>query len=390
MKRKVFAIITAAGMGKRLKGQVMKQFRLVAGKPVVARTLDVFDNVKMIDGIILTVPEGRENYCRNNIIRKYGYKKSIEVVPGGARRQASVFNALKRIPESCSIVVIHDGVRPFITGKIIEDSIRQAEKYGASMAAVPLNDTIKKVNGRGIVQKTLNRENVWLTQTPQTFRYALILAAHREARKKRLYATDDAVMVERLKGKVKIVRGDYRNIKITSPEDLELAGALLGGKSRRIRYGIGYDVHKLVPGRKLVLGGVRIPFKRGLLGHSDGDALLHSVCDAVLGSLGEKDIGVHFPNTDKKYKDISSLILLKQVSGILSRAGYVINNLDSMVIAEEPKLSPYVDNMRKKIAVALKTEMNNVDVKATTNEGLGLIGKGRGIAAYSVVSVIEG
>ncbi len=384
-KKKVIAIITAAGAGKRLKGQVKKQFRSIVGKPVVARTLDVFEEVRMIDEIILALPGGTEDYCRKNIINKYGYKKNIRIVKGGARRQDSVFNALKQVEGDCRIVVIHDGVRPFVTKEMIEDSVRKAEKYGASMAAVPLRDTIKKADSNGFVLKTLSREKIWRTQTPQSFRYDLIMTAHEKSRKNGFHATDDAVLVERLKKKVKIIGGSYGNVKITTAQDLKLAEAMLKGKDTR--YGIGYDVHRLVTGRELVLGGVKIPFKKGLLGHSDGDALVHSICDALLGAMGKRDIGVYFPDTDNRYRGISSIILLSKVVGMLLKAGYAVNNADSMIIAQEPKMSGYVNGMRKVIAHELKTKTGNVAIKATTNEGLGLIGKGKGIAAYSVVSI---
>jgi len=389
MKRKVVAIITAAGSGLRIKGPVKKQFRELSGKPVIAWSLDVFEKSKIVNEVILTVPRGKESYVRNNIIKKYNYKKIGKIISGGLHRQDSVFNALKQVNGDCSVVVIHDGVRPFVTEKMIHDSVMAAEEHGASIVAVPLIDTIKKVDSRGFVLTTISRENVWKTQTPQAFRYDLVMRAHTKFFRDKFRVTDDAVMIESIQEAVKVVMGSYRNIKLTSAEDFAIAESLLNAETKKTRHGIGYDIHKLEAGRKLILGGVKIPFNKGFIGHSDGDALVHSICDAILGSIGEADIGVHFPDTDKKYKGISSLLLLDEVMNILSEKGYSINNLDSMIIAQAPRITPYVEKMKKMLAAALNIGTGSIGIKATTNENIGLIGQGKGIAAYSVVSVIR-
>jgi len=254
---------------------------------------------------------------------------------------------------------------------------------------VPETDTIKKVGYDKSVRTTLDRSGVWRIQTPQAFRFELIKKAYEKAFMDKFYATDDAMLVERLGEKVKIVKGSYNNIKITTREDLVVAETMLS-KTKDGLFGIGYDIHRLSENRRLMLGGVRIPFKKGLMGHSDGDALLHSICDAMLGSTGEKDIGNHFPNTDKRYRGISSLILLQKVEKILEGRGYIVKNIDCVVIAESPKIAPYADRMKTKIAEVLKIRKENIGIKATTNEGIGFIGEGGGIAAFSIVSVVKG
>jgi len=385
MKKKVVAIITAAGKGSRLKGEVQKQFRNIAGKPVLARTLEVFEGCGVIDEIIITVPAGAEKYCREKIVKACGFSKVKAVIKGGKDRQESVFNALNGL-RNCSIAVIHDGVRPFVSGRIIRESVGAARKYGASVVAVPLSDTIKKIDCRGMVVNTLERKNIWRMQTPQSFRYGLIMKAHRDAKAAGAGLNDDSLAVEMAGKRVKVVNGSSVNIKLTVPEDLFLAEKIAG--ARETRFGIGYDVHVLEPGRKLVLGGIRIPFGLGLKSHSDGDVLIHSICDALLGAIGEKDIGTHFPDTDIKYKGIPSTAILKKVTGMVKKAGYEVNNVDSMIIAQAPRLSGYMDRMKTSLSKILGVGSGAVGIKATTNEGMGLIGEGKGMAAYSVVSVI--
>jgi 2-C-methyl-D-erythritol 4-phosphate cytidylyltransferase len=224
---KVIAIIVAAGSGKRMGDTTKKQFLSIGGKPILAYTLDIFDSIDIIDRIILVVPRGRRRHCEKEIIEKYGYRKEIKVISGGARRQDSVACGLAIVPEDYEIVIIHDGVRPFVTREMIVESIAKARKFGACIVAVPVTDTIKMVNRKGNVERTLPRKYLWRVQTPQTFRLSLIKKAYAKAFKNRFYGTDDAQLVERMKKPVRVITGDYRNIKITTREDLVLAEKLL-------------------------------------------------------------------------------------------------------------------------------------------------------------------
>jgi len=227
---KVVAIIVAAGSGKRMGRSTKKQFLSIGSKPILTYTLDVFDSIDEVDRIILVIPGGWKRYCQKEIIEKYGYKKEIELTGGGARRQDSVACGLALVPSDYEIVVIHDGVRPFVTRRMIVESIAKARKFGACVAAVPVSDTVKMAKSNGIIEKTLSREYLWRVQTPQTFRLSLIKKAYAKALKDRFYGTDDAQLVERMNKPVKVISGDYRNIKITTKEDLILAERLLSRK----------------------------------------------------------------------------------------------------------------------------------------------------------------
>ncbi len=228
---KVAAIIVAAGSGKRMGQSTKKQFLSIGSKPILAYTLDVFDSIDKIDRIILVIPKGWKTYCQKEIIQKYGYRKKIEIIGGGARRQDSVASGLAVVSSDYEIVVIHDGVRPFVTRRMIVESIAKARKFGACVAAVPVTETIKLVTGKGVIDRTIPRQCLWRVQTPQTFRLSLIKKAYSKAFKDRFYGTDDAGLVERMRKPVRVTPGDYRNIKITTKEDLILAEAMLLAKS---------------------------------------------------------------------------------------------------------------------------------------------------------------
>jgi len=227
---KVVAIIVAAGSGKRMGHSTKKQFLSIGYKPILAYTLDVFDSIDRVDKIILVIPRGWKRHCQKEIMEKYGYRKEIEVISGGARRQDSVACGLARVSSDYEIVIIHDGVRPFATRRMVVESIVKARKFGACVAAVPVTDTIKMVRRKGTVERTLSREHLWRVQTPQTFRLSLIRKAYAKALKDKFYGTDDAQLVERMNKPVRVISGDYRNIKITTSEDLILAETLLSGK----------------------------------------------------------------------------------------------------------------------------------------------------------------
>lgn len=358
------AIIAAAGKGKRFRGRIPKQYIKIEGKPIIYYTLSVFDSSPDIDGIILVSDRDED----------YGFKKVLCVVKGGGTRAHSVYNGLQAVPKDTQIVVIHDGVRPFVKHKLIKDVITAAGRYGAAICAVPCKNTIKEVTKSGFVKKTLVRDNLIEVQTPQAFRYSLLMRNYN-----RFDITDDSSLLK----KVKVIPGDYSNIKVTTREDLAYIRGVISSRIG-LRLGIGYDIHRMVKDRRLVLGGVNIPGRYGLIGHSDADVLLHAITDALLGAVGERDIGWHFPNTDKRYKGIPSSFFLLKAKEILQRRGYKIENVDSIIIAQEPKLQPYYNDMVKNISGWLGAP---ITVKFTTPEKLGPLGHKKAIAGIAIVAI---
>lgn len=390
---KTVALIPAGGVGKRLKAQKAKQYLLLDHLPVLVHTLKVFQQAKVIDEIVLILPPDDVASAQQQLINKYGLTKVTAVVAGGKERQDSVRNGLAAINGKCDIVVIHDAVRPFVTEELIKQVVAAAKTTGAASVGVKAKDTIKETKKDNLVAATIPRQNLWLTQTPQAFKFELLKKAYKAAYDKKFYGTDDASLVERIGSKVKMIDGSYENIKITTPEDLIMAEALMKNKkggAMNFRNGFGYDCHRFAYGRKFILGGVEIPFNKGLQGHSDADALLHAICDALLGAVGCGDIGRHFPNTDAAYKDISSIVLLKRVKKIIEEKVFSINNIDATVIMEKPKLAHYAAAMVKNIASALDIAETSVNIKAKTNEGMGFIGQNEGVAVFAVATAIEG
>jgi 2-C-methyl-D-erythritol 4-phosphate cytidylyltransferase/2-C-methyl-D-erythritol 2,4-cyclodiphosphate synthase len=315
-------------------------------------------------------------------------EKRIEIVAGGERRQDSVANAFARVSGRADVVVIHDAARPLVSDVLIRRAIDAAAEHGAAITALAATDTVKRGDAQRMIVGTLARGEIFLAQTPQAFRTnvlrdALALAGAGAD------ATDEAMLAERAGHHVRLVDGDLRNLKITTADDLEIAERLLGGPSAAtLRIGNGYDLHRLVAGRPLVLGGVTIPFEKGLDGHSDADAVCHAVTDAILGAAGAGDIGRHFPDTDPAWKDADSLVLLERAARIVAAAGYLVVNVDVVVIAQRPKLAPHVDAMRARLGRALGIESDRVSVKGKTNEGVGSLGAGESIAVHAVALIM--
>ncbi|WP_084413202.1 2-C-methyl-D-erythritol 4-phosphate cytidylyltransferase [Desulfovirgula thermocuniculi] len=382
---KVAAVIVAAGRAARMGG-VNKQFLPLGGLPVLARSLLAFEAAPSVEECVVVAPPGETGRVAVLARGEWGCRKVVAVVPGGESRQESVLAGLLALSPRTGMVIVHDGARPLLEPELVEAVLAEANHWGAATLAVPVRDTVKEADGDGFVARTLPRERLWLAQTPQAFRFALLLEAHRRARELGLAATDDAALVEALGHPVRLVRGSYRNLKITFPEDYEAALALVGGVMP-VRFGFGYDVHRLVAGRPLVLGGVTVPFPLGLEGHSDADVLLHAVMDALLGAAGLGDIGRHFPDTDPHYAGASSLWLLEQVGQMLSQKGFRVQNIDATLVAQAPRLAGYIPAMEHNIARALGVDAARVNVKATTTEGLGFAGRGEGMAAYAVAAL---
>lgn len=393
---RVSAVVPAAGRSTRLGLDVRKQFLSLAGKPVLGHVLKAFEESPYVQGIVVVVSPGQEDFCRERVLVPYGFTKVKAVIAGGSTRQESVYNGLKTIHPETEVVVVHDGARPLLTAWNIHDAVEAALAHGASACAVPVKDTVKMSGPGGFVSETLPRERLWLTQTPQAFDFRLLVDVHDRARREGWTGTDDASLVEMAGLPVKLVAGSYENIKITTPEDLVLASAIFGarqgaagyggtGEMFAVRTGFGYDAHRLVEGRPLVLGGVMIPHKKGLEGHSDADVLVHAVMDALLGAAGAGDIGRHFPDSDSRYGGIKSLLLLERVREVIQEKELAVENVDAVIVAQEPRLAPYTGQMAGCMAKALETDPGRVNVKATTTEGLGFTGAGEGIAAYATV-----
>ncbi len=374
----------AAGRGQRFGKPGNKVFEILGSKPILAFSLQVFQDLQVIDEIVLVT--GKDDAeAADDIVRRFGFSKVKAIVIGGAERQDSVRIGLEHV--AGDIVAIHDAARPLIDPASIERSIQAAKEHGAAIVAVPVIDTIKSASD-GFVTGTEDRSRLFSIQTPQTFRTSLIREAHSRALAGGFISTDDSALVEWVGEKVAIVQGSYDNIKITTPSDMSAAAARLG--LGEIRTGIGYDVHRLVEGRKLVLGGVHIEHEKGLLGHSDADVLLHALSDALLGAAGLGDIGKHFPDSDISYKGISSLLLLEKVRDLLISENWKIVNVDIVLVCPKPKIAPLSQEMANNIASALQTDASRINIKGTTTEGLGFTGREEGIACYATVSITRG
>lgn len=385
---RIAVIIAAAGSSTRMGAGIDKQFVSLAGRPLLWYSVQCFSSMPEVRQLLVTVSASNEKRVAA-LLRDNAAHIPWKVVPGGSERQDSVRKALLLTIEDADLVLVHDGARPFVDQEMVRLSLEPALECGASVVAVPVKDTIKSADSHSVVRKTLDRRNLWQIQTPQTFRREVLLNAHLQAAAAGFLATDDAALVEWTGGSVRIVRGSYKNLKVTTPEDVVFAESLAaeGRKPKMQRVGIGYDVHRFAPMRPLVLGGVPVPYPLGLEGHSDADALLHAISDAMLGAAGLGDIGRHFPDTESRYKGISSLVLLREVNDKVGQAGYVVCNVDAVIEAQEPKLAPFIGQMNASIARTLNLSASQVNVKATTTEGLGFVGRKEGIAAHAVVMI---
>jgi len=377
------ALIAAAGSGRRMGGEVPKQFIEVAGKTVLRHTLELFLGLPAVEKIVVALPPDSVKPFEDSLTE--AERKRVVAVAGGRSRQESVYNGLCALdPREIDVVAIHDAARPLVDREVVQKTIELAAEGKAAMACAPMRDTVKRAEA-GLVAATVDRGDLWLAQTPQTFPLEMILEAHRRARAEGLAATDDAALCERLGIPVHLVESTAANLKITGPYDLDYVRYRLGERAvATLRIGEGYDIHRLVAGRRLVLGGVEVPFELGLEGHSDADVLLHAVTDALLGACALGDIGRHFPDDDPAFREADSSGLLAEVVGRVRELGYGIVNLDSTVIAQRPRLAPYIYAIRARIAEILGVEVSAVSVKAKTNEKLGPVGRGEGIAAQAV------
>ena len=374
-----WCILLSGGNGLRMGTQSNKTLISLLGEPALCRALRTLR--RHADGIILVIRPQDEDETRTAL---NDAQLTVDgVAYGGADRQESVRNGLSLLPEDCDIVLVHDGARPLVDDQTIENVLSSVRKYGSGVAATPVTDTIKRVGADDIVADTPPRGQLRAVQTPQGFSRDLLCRAHAEITER---CTDDAALVEQLGVPVHLCPGSPRNLKLTTPEDIALAEFYLSGMPR---IGHGYDAHRLVEGRRFILGGVDIPHEKGLLGHSDADAALHALMDALLGAAGLPNIGQLFPDSAEEYRGVSSLKLLREVGRRLTEAGFSLGNCDVTIIAQAPKLSPYLAEMRRQTAAALGVSEGQVSYKATTTEGMGFEGAGEGISAHAVALLFQ-
>lgn len=368
MKTKtVTAIIVAAGSSTRMGFD--KLFYPIQGKPVLEHSIQKFSQNPFVQEIVIVAGNNQDKI--EELVKKYTDRLPIIVTKGGSTRAESVKKGL-----ACAkgdYIAIHDGARPFVSQEIIHTTIKKAWETGAAAPAVPVKDTIKITKDQ-TVESTPNRDTLYAVQTPQVFLKQKYQQALQQVADETL--TDDCQLLEQAGMEVYLTQGSYENYKITTPEDLK--------EKKIMRIGHGYDVHKLVEDRLLILGGETISYKKGLLGHSDADVLCHAVMDAVLGAVALGDIGKHFPDTDPKYKGANSIQLTKYVTEMIQEKGWRIGNIDATVVCQAPKLAPHILAMRKNLAEVLQVDLEAVSVKATTEEKLGFTGSGEGIAVHAV------
>src|SRR5215470_16113020 len=377
----VSAILAAGGRGLRLGHSQPKQLLEVAGRPILERSVSLLHEHPDVHEVIVALPE---ELVQNPPAYLLKASKPLRVVAGGVRRQDSVAAAFRLVSDRADVIVIHDAARPFATSGLIARTIAAAAESGAALAALEARDTVKAIRlapsdaaglaqaeqAERFVRQTLDRRSIFLAQTPQAFRREVL----RDALALQDDATDEAALAERAGHAVRIVEGEASNFKVTTAEDLVIAEAIgRGGKPARTgRAGMGYDLHRFVEGRPLILGGVTIPFDRGLAGHSDADAVCHAITDAILGAAGAGDIGRHFSDTDPRWKGASSVDLLRRAVEVVRAEGLAVGNVDAM---------------RATLADVLGVSIDRVSVKGKTNEGVGEIGRGEAIAVHAIALV---
>ncbi|MCX5514850.1 bifunctional 2-C-methyl-D-erythritol 4-phosphate cytidylyltransferase/2-C-methyl-D-erythritol 2,4-cyclodiphosphate synthase [Kaistia algarum] len=384
---RVIALIVAAGRGVRAGGGTPKQYRNIGGKAILRRTAELFLGHPRIGGVVVVIhPDDRALY--DEAIGDL--EGLLPPLSGGTSRQESVRAGLEALTAlDAEHVLIHDAVRPFASAALIDRVLDALEEQEAALAASPVTDTLKRATAGPVVESTVAREGLYAAETPQGFRFAAILDAHRRAAEAGIPVTDDASIAEWAGIAVHLVPGERTNAKLTTPEDIAIADERLSAMPvlRETRVGTGYDVHPFTEGEAVWLGGVRIPYDKRLAGHSDADVALHALTDAVLGAIADGDIGVHFPPSDPQWKGASSDRFLAYAIERARARGAKIVHLDLAIVAEGPKIGPHRDAMRARIAEIAGIGIGRVGVKATTNEKLGFIGRGEGIAAIGTATL---
>lgn len=377
------ALIVAAGSGQRFGSPIPKQYQDIGGMPILRRSILAFLNHPLIDAVQVVIsPQHRDLYDR--AVEGLALPAPVH---GGATRQDSVrlgLEALAAQSPAPDLVMIHDGARPLIDAQTITAVRKALDDHKGAIAAKPLVDTLKKSDGSRIID-TIDRNALWQAHTPQAFHFDAILAAHKAVIGQQL--TDDAAVAEKAGINVTLVPSNPDNMKITNPDDLGRAARLLGQNFGDIRTGLGFDVHRLIAGDTIHLGGLSIPHTMTLEGHSDADVILHALTDALLGTMAAGDIGTHFPPSDPQWKGADSSLFIRHVVQMINQRGGMIAHVDVVVMCEQPKLGPHREAMQKRIADLLEVNLDRVSLKATTTERLGFTGRGEGIAAQAVATV---
>lgn len=382
MTDRTVALLVAAGQGSRAGGDIPKQFRPIGGKPVLIHAVDALARHPAIDSIVLVVGAGQEDDVRAML----GNRAVGAIVQGADSRRGSVRAGLEHIASTggAARILVHDAARPFLPSAVIDRLLAALEGASGAIPALPVADTLVR-NEQDNAAEVVDRNGLFRVQTPQAFRFAALLAAHRLWDSTR-EATDDAQIVRQSGHDVMLVAGDERLEKLTYAEDFARAEARLG-MARSVRTGMGYDVHRLAPEEELWLCGIRIPHDRGLAGHSDADVAIHALVDALLGALAEGDIGSHFPPSDPQWRGAASSRFLEYAAGRVAKRDGFIEHVDLTLICEAPKIGPHRDAMRNRIAEILGISLDRVSVKATTTERLGFAGRREGIAAQAVATL---
>lgn len=390
------AILAAGGLGLRMGADRPKQLLPLAGVPILVHSCRALLKVPGLECIVMVAAKTHMSQCRHccaTFLDKEQLAR-LRFTPGGQSRQDSVRAGLAQLPPALPLVMVHDAARPLVQPELFLRCLEAAARHGAAIAALPLSDTLKAVDATDArIQHTVDRSRLWQAQTPQAMYRHLLLQAYQRADADGFQGTDEAALLEHAGITVRVVEGSPRNMKITRPEDLSLAEILLrekdGGshamRHAKMKIGHGFDAHRLVPDRRLILGGVAIDYHLGLDGHSDADVVSHALGDALLGALGQGDIGRHFPDSDPAYSGANSLTLLERLWQLACRRGLRLGNADITIVCQHPKLMPYLDRMRENLARCCKAEVNQVNIKATTTEHMGYTGRGEGIAAHAVV-----
>ena len=379
-----YAVVVAAGRGVRMGAAVNKVLLPLCGEPVIRHAVRAFCEADEIDGVVVVASADETEQMRAALC---GLEKVCAIVPGGSTRQESVKNGLDALPKEARIALVHDGARPLISRELIARCIRQTENCGSAVVCTPVTDTVK-VEKDGCVVRTLDRSQLRAVQTPQCFFAGELKAAYEAAARDGVSVTDDASVMEHAGHSVHLLESSEVNFKLTTPEDLRRAEDIIGERrfmQRLPRTGFGYDVHKLVSGRRLILCGKEIPWEKGLDGHSDADVAVHALMDALLGAACLGDIGRLYPDNDPAFEGADSMKLLADVLRRVKDAGYAVVHADVTIVAQKPKLMPYMDEMRRNLENAMAGAQ--VNVKATTTERLGFEGRGEGISAQTVATI---
>ncbi len=388
----VAALIVAAGRGSRAGEGIPKQYRPLRGQPVLARTLSAFLSHSGITQTLVVIhPDDRHLY--EEAVRTLPPPAStvLPCVHGGETRQDSVRKGLEALADlNPELVLVHDAARPFVGPGLIDRAIEAARRWNAAVPGTAVTDTIKVIGERSEVLSTPDRSSLRAVQTPQAFRFSALLDAHRSASGSNLHSfTDDGALMEWAGLPVHVFEGEPGNIKLTHPADFQEAERRLKGDAMTYvtRLGTGFDVHAFAEGDHVWLGGIKVPHERGVIAHSDGDVILHALTDAVLGALADGDIGTHFPPSDPQWRGASSDRFLAHAVGLVRKRGGIVDHLDATLLCERPKLGPYRDAMRLRIAEIAGLRLDQVSLKATTTERLGFTGRGEGIAAQAAATI---